>query len=70
MVESHTAVCSGGGKDVEVAIELGHIIFRGRSLTSDGMGGQRRGDYMGRHYKVGGSTRVTTMLGNPEFPLH
>ena len=54
MVESHTAVCSGGGKDVEVAIELGHIIFRGRSLTSDGMGGQRRGDYVDIHCKVGG----------------
>ena len=56
MVEGRTTVCDGGGKVVKVEIKLGHhVISRGRSLTSGGMGGQRSGDYIGSYCKVGGA---------------
>ena len=50
--------------------ELGHIILRGRSLTSGGMGGKRRGDSMVSHCKVGGAKGATTLGGSTELPLH
>ena len=36
-------------------IELGHVIRRGSSLTSDGMRGCHCSDFVGRHHKVGGT---------------
>ena len=45
-----------------MAIELVHVIRRGRSLTSGGMGGQRRSDSVGSHCKVGGAKGVTILV--------
>ena len=70
LVEVRATVCGDDGKVVKVAIKLGHVIFRGRSLTSGGMGGQHRGDLMGSHCKVGGVKRVTMLGVSPEFPIH
>ena len=55
LFEGRDAVCGGRGKVVKVAIELGHVILRGRSLTSGGMVGQSHIDYVSSHLKVGGS---------------
>ena len=49
LVEGRATVCGGDSKVVEVNIELVHVIRRGRSLASGGMGGQRRGDSVGSH---------------------
>ena len=53
LVEGRTTVSGGDGKVVEVTIKLGHVIRRGRSSTSGGMGGLRHGDSVGNHCKVG-----------------
>ena len=53
-----------------MAIKLGHVIRRGGSSTSGGIGGQLRGDAVGIRFKVGGAKGVTTIGGSTEFPLH
>ena len=70
MVKGRATVGGGGGKVVKVTIELGHVIRRGRSSTSGGMGGRRRSDSIGSHCKIGRAKLVTTMGGRSEFPLH
>ena len=63
LVEGRAAVCGGGGKVVEVAIELGHVILGG--MYCGGMGGHLRGDSVVSHRKVGGAKLVTTLGGSP-----